>query len=220
VKSPRQHKGAEAGFTLLEILIVLVLLGLLAAVLSGALYLGVSARARIDKAANDQADLAAFQRIVTNQLSRTYPDWIKVGPNQAIDFTGGPDHLAFLAPALMAQGQGLAEYSLSVADRNGQNVLLLSSTLSASGAPPAWQTSFASGLAGIKFAYFGPPRDGGSATWQNDWVMRTIPPELISIAVTFPRGDRRAWPVFVIHPEIDADVTCEIDASTHRCLGR
>lgn len=213
-------EARESGFTLLEMLIVLVLLALLAAILSGALFLGITARAHIDVAAKDQADFAAFEQIVMNQLSRAYPDWVKVGQSQGIDFAGGPDYISFLAPAVMAQGQGLAEYRLSVTKQNGHNVLLLRSVLSSSSSAKTLVTSFAPGLKSVKFSYFGPTRDDHQLAWQSDWVMQPTPPDLIRIAVIFPPGDGHSWPVLIIHPEITADATCEIDASTHRCLGR
>ena len=97
---------------------------------------------------------------------------------------------------------------------------MLQASLAADNPPDGLSTEFALGLAEIKFRYFGSPRDGGAAVWQDEWIMRTTPPELVAISVTFPKGDRRAWPLLVIHPGIDADISCEIDVATHRCAGR
>jgi len=209
-----------AGFTLLEMLIVLALLGLLTVVLVGMISLGINARARITTVADDHEDLASFRRILVQELGRAYPDWIKAGDRQMIDFDGGADHVAFLAPALQTMGPGLAHYRLLLAQDHGRNEILLQASLAVDQPPDGLSTDFAPGLAEIKFRYFGSPRDGGAGLWQDDWTMRTTPPDLVAISVTFPKGDRRAWPLLVIHPGIDADISCEIDVGTHRCVGR
>lgn len=214
------RKSLGAGFTLLEMLIVLALLGLLVVVLVGMISLGINARARITAVADDHEDLASLRRILVQELGRAYPDWIKVGDRKMIDFDGGTDHVAFLAPALETMGPGLAHYRLSMAQDHGRNEILLEARLATDNPPDGLSADFALGLAEIKFRYFGFPRDGGAALWQDDWTMRTSPPDLVAISVSFPRGDRRAWPLLVIHPGIDADISCEIDVGTHRCVGR
>ncbi len=218
--SVKAYRTASAGFTLLEMLIVLALLSILTVILTGTIYLGITARARVTGVAQDQQDFSDLRRILVLELGRAYPDWITNGPNQAIDFDGASDHLTFLAPALDVQGDGLAHYELAVSQLNGRPAILLQTTLSTINPAPTLTTHFAIGLSALKFEYFGIPRDGGAALWQNNWTMRTSPPDLVAIQVTFPKGDHRSWPVLVIHPDIDADVTCEIDAGTHRCAGR
>jgi len=216
----RPRNLTVAGFTLLEMLIVLVLLSLLATTLTGAIFLGVTSRARVTAMTSDQADFGAFARVLMDQLRFAYPDWINAGRYQEVDFTGGSDQLQFLAPALMVQGTGLAEYNLSTARVSGRLALLLTSSFTAGGDANGMTTTFASGLSSVSFAYFGVPRGGTEPIWQDRWAIRSKLPELISVKVNFPKGDRRFWPAILIRPEIDADVTCEIDVATHRCLGR
>lgn len=216
----KRNNITMTGFTLLEMLIVLALLGLLATVLTGAIYLGVTARARVTAVTTDEADFVALQRILNNQLSLAYPDWINAGQYQEVDFTGGARQLQFLAPALMVQGTGFAAYSLSLGQVNGHSALLLRSSFPAGGNASTLTAEFARGLVSVSFSYFGLPRDGTTPLWQDSWSMRSTPPGLIAIKIIFPKDDRRVWPVLIIRPEIDADITCEIDAATHRCLGR
>jgi type II secretory pathway pseudopilin PulG len=201
-------------------LIVLALLGMLAVVLCGSIFLGINARNRVTAVALDHQDFSSFQRIMTLELARAYPDWIENGRYSAVNFDGGPDSLRFMAPALDVQGQGLAYYTLSVSQARGRPAILLRATLSSTNQTPTLETHFAIGLAKIHFEYFGISQDGGAELWQENWTMRTTLPDLVAIQVTFPGGDRRSWPILVVHPDIDADVTCEIDPTTHRCVGR
>jgi len=219
-----QPQSHHAGFTLLEMLVVLALLSLLMAVLTSTIYLGIIARARVTAAARDQQDFVAFDRILVQKLSHTYPAWVvnpQAGPqSDGIDFTGAKQSISFLGPALDSEGAGLAHYTVSLAQQNGRPALLLQSTLATRPPGPLRAAYFAAGLASLKINYFGPPQNGSVALWQSQWIMRSTPPALIAIQVSFPPGDRRVWPVIIIHPQIDGDITCQIDPSTHRCVGR
>jgi prepilin-type N-terminal cleavage/methylation domain-containing protein len=189
----------QAGFTLLEMLVVLVLLALLTATLAGTINLGLHARTRLSATARDEADLAAFQLVLADTLGRAAPT----------PFTGGSDHLVFLAPALEAQGPGLAQVRLFRAG----HVIRLQTRLDATPPGPWLTADFAPGLAALSIRYFGP-----KAGWQTTWVKQDAAPELVSLTLRFPPGDRRSWPVLVFHPQIEADATCQIDPETHRCV--
>lgn len=201
-------------------LVVLALLALLMGVLTATVSLGISARSRVTAVALDQQDFASFRRILNDKLGQAYPQWITINQTGAIDFSGTPQQLDFLGPALDMQGPGLAHYDISLTQQNGKPAILLQSSYAEATQVPSLATNFATGLATLKIEYFGPPQDGAPAEWQDHWMMRTRLPELVAIDITFPKGDRRSWPVLVIHPQVDADVTCEIDPNTHFCLGR
>lgn len=208
------------GFTLLEMLIVLALLSMLMLALTGIILVGIMARGRVTEVTVDQQDFSAFERLVTNELGRAYPDWIKEGNIQCIDFNGASDNVVFLAPALDSQGQGLAYYSLSIVREDGQNAILLKTMAVDGDVAPSLTTHFAIGLESLHLAYFGASSNAGAPSWQYDWKTRQTMPELIAVQVSFPKVDRRSWPTVIIHPEIDADITCQIDPETHTCAGR
>ena len=213
-------KSSDSGFTLLEMLVVLALFSLLTVVLSSTIYLGINARARVTAVAKDARDFSDFRRILNEKLGDTYPEWISTAQFSGVDFAGAATRMDFLGPALEAQGPGFSRYDISLANENGRQAILLQSTYDEGGPTPAWTSYFAPGLAGLRIQYFGPPRDGGAKTWQSEWVMRSILPDLVAIAVAFPKGDRRIWPEIVIHPAIEGDISCEVDPNTHGCAGR
>lgn len=215
-----REDATEAGFTMLEMLVVLALLSLLMVVLTGTIYLGINARARVTAVAMDVQDFSSFRRILTEKLVDAYPQWISNSQASFVDFNGDATHINFLGPALETQGAGFSRYDVSLATEDGKPAIFLQAAYDEGGSQTALTTYFAPGLARLKLAYFGPPPGGGAAAWQNAWVTRPMLPTLIAIEVTFPSGDRRAWPEIVIKPEIDGDITCEIDANTHGCAGR
>ncbi|MCF3945774.1 prepilin-type N-terminal cleavage/methylation domain-containing protein [Acidiphilium iwatense] len=214
-----EHRGSD-GFTLLEMLVVLALSGMLIAVLAGVISLGIAARARVTAVTTNQRDFADFRRILTRELGRAYPAFVVHGHAGSVDFTGTSDRMTFLAPALDAQGQGMARFHLAFARRQGKAAILIRTALATPTPGPTRTAGFARGLASLRIAYFGRPRSGGTPRWQDSWIARLSPPSLVAIRVAFPKGDRRSWPALVIHPGIDADVTCMIDVATHRCAGR
>ncbi|MCF3948165.1 prepilin-type N-terminal cleavage/methylation domain-containing protein [Acidiphilium sp. AL] len=112
-----EHRGSD-GFTLLEMLVVLVLSGMLIAVLAGVISLGIAARARVTAVTTNQRDFADFRRILTRELGRAYPAWVVHGRSGSVDFAGTSDSLSFLAPALETQGTSMAHFrSLSMPER-------------------------------------------------------------------------------------------------------
>ena len=198
----------------------MTLSGLLIAILAGAISLGIAARARVTAVTANQLDFGSFRRILTRELGRAYPAFVVHRRVGSVDFTGTPDRMTFLAPALDAQGKGMARFRLALAQRQGEAAIVIRTALATPSPGPTHTAGFAKGLASLKIAYFGRPRRGGTPRWQDRWVARPSPPSLVAILVAFPRGDRRSWPALVIHPGIDVDVTCTIDVATHRCAGR
>ncbi|MHB1303874.1 MAG: PulJ/GspJ family protein [Acidiphilium sp.] len=122
-------RHGEDGFTLLEMLVVLALSGLVIAILAGAISLGIAARARVTAVTANQLDFGAFRRILTRELGRAYPAFVVHGHVGSVDFTGTPDRMAFLAPALDAQGKGMARFRLALARRQGRPAIMIRTAL-------------------------------------------------------------------------------------------
>ena len=115
----------DSGFTLLEMLVVLALLGLMITVLTGAISFGIAARGRINAVEADREDLTSLRLVMVQKLAEAYPDWVRFGDHQAVDFEGDADHLTFLAPALQTLGPGLAHYHFEAIATGRARVLRL-----------------------------------------------------------------------------------------------
>jgi hypothetical protein len=200
-------------------LIVLSLLGIISLALIGLISFGINARDRVGTVDKKQEELSAFRRFLNQELAMAYPDWKVSSPNH-IDFEGKPDHITFLGPAPQAMGRGFAYYRLGLEKYRDGNAVELQVRMATDTALPTIYAHYAIGINNIRFKFFGSSRDSVTKMWQDEWVMRTTPPDLIALSVSFPVGDRRSWPLFIIHPEIDADMTCKIDDRIHQCAGR
>lgn len=95
-----RHKQQSAnGFTIVELLIVIVVIAILAAI-SIVAYSGIQARARDTKRASDIAVIEKAIRAydVANDGSRTTTNYTDVGSSGGWDYSRNPDWLSFLRP--------------------------------------------------------------------------------------------------------------------------
>ena len=220
----RRVEGADAGFTLLELLVALALLGLLVPLVFGGLRFAVRAsdRAAVVEQANDVTLVREYLR---RQIGTIYPAYPTDGrPAPRIAFTGAHDKLAFMAPTPSAAGSAAMSYfvlQLKGARERHRLVLL-------------WRPEFGSGDSGslssetvladdvttLKIAYFGKASLNDPPHWSDVWTGAQRLPELIRIRVGFPEGDRRLWPDLIVAPMVTVDSTCIYDPIRKNCRGR
>jgi general secretion pathway protein J len=190
------RQARQAGFTLLEILVALAVLGFLMLGLSQGLRFGLSAwdsQARL-LGRSGELDIAdrALRRIVT-----------QIVPTDDVQLPGlrgtaqGFEAVTEL-PAAAALPTRQAVVGLGV-DRSGRLVLRWTPYLHARrlGPPPAPQESeLLRNLAHVEIAYWSSEAGGG---WLPAWT-RVEPPDLVRIRLVFARGDTRRWPDIVAAP--------------------
>jgi general secretion pathway protein J len=191
--------GRQAGFTLLEVLIAVVVLGILVAGLSQGVRLGIAAWTRQAALVGETADLDAVDRVVRSLLANATSGAIR-GRN---DFAGASDSLTFdgLLPLAVSVGSRQAKITLALDERHRlmlrwQTMLLDPNT----GQPTTDEVPIIDHLDGIAFAYW---RGSGEAPgWQNQWSA-TTPPPLIRVHLVFGEHDRRHWPDIVVGPLVE-----------------
>jgi len=175
----------ESGFTLLELLIVITILGLiLVALTSGVRFAGQAWEAQTSRMER-QGDVDAVQNVLRQLITS--------GKN----VTGTPLSLKFVGtlPAALARG-GL--YDIELRSSNGRLVLLWQTHLKdLTGNRQQSVTELSSGVTNLALAYYVPGsgwlRDSGNT------------PALIRIAVEQDGG--RVWPPLVIAPAVDDERT-------------
>lgn len=219
----KQQARWDAGFTLLELLVTLALLGLLAVLLSGGLRFGIRAweRSSAHAAGTDQTSLA--QRLLRRELSRAYP-YLVTGDQMPphIDFTGSPEAVNVLAPVPLALAAGgRARVSFRVAsDGDGRKLVMTAQPeLADDDQPPATDVLLAN-LSSLEFSYFGRLGGDSEPRWHDAWKDQIALPRLIRVRAAFPAGDPRHWPDLIVAPRITVDVGCTYDPLTKRCRGR
>ena len=208
----------QRGFTLLEILIAMTLLGLLMAMLFGGLRLGTRAWEASDVRSADLARLEAVQGFIRRALTGAYP-LLTTGDDDAkrkMTFTGGAEAVAFTAlmPAHFGVG-GFYTITLAVEDGAVDRRLVFRRQLFQSGAeesspPPAAgadeekEKVLLEGILKAEFSYFGIADNDERPSWQDEWQDQKSLPDLVRLSVTFADRDEGAWPDLVVAPRISA----------------
>ncbi len=191
-----RRASQEAGFTLLEILVALVVLAVLLLGLRQGVAVGVSASEAQARLVAGREDLDTVARALRRLVEHMDPG-TELEP---VHLDAGPHALAF--PTELPAGTVLQQPSIDAAllvTGAGQLVLRWTPRRHAVRlAPPSppRETNLLRGVAGLDIAYWRPSSGGA---WVSEWPGPGLP-ALVRLRVTFPRGDRRHWPDIVAAP--------------------
>jgi len=222
---PLQGRVSEAGFSLVEVLVALVLLGLLSMALFFSVRFGMTAWQRGGERSDQIHTSMLVQDLLRRLIGQAYPLVRADGTGSGrVDFAGTATSLDFLAPVPVALASGgRARFKLAIERRGDHSDLVLTSRpeLVADDAPAelSRKTLLATIEAG-EFAYFGVTQSQSAALWRERWSGELSLPALVRVRVHFARSDPRLWPDLTIAPRISADVGCEYDPLTKLCRGR
>jgi general secretion pathway protein J len=197
------------GFTLLEVLVAITLLGLIAALLAGGLRFGTRVWHRGEDQLQALAALQSVHGLMRRELAQAVPLTASDGTAGQVIFEGMPTYVRFAGPApsdLLVGGEYEITLGLSH-DELAQHLVmawrLLVGSADDSGAPGGEQVLLLRDVAGVSFAYFGADDgadDSEAPQWHESWVERPTLPLLVRVVVSFPDGDPRRWPGLVVAP--------------------
>lgn len=208
----RGARRRDGGFTLLELLVSMTLLGLILALLFGGLRTGN----RVWESSNSRTDAVARIQTVHGflraQVSALTPlaAAAEAGGEPKAAFEGERERLRFVAmlPSHFGVG-GFQTIEVRAIEREGARDLGLAwwPYLPGENAPaePDEDSSavLLEDVGEVAFAYFGAEGEDAEPAWTERWLDQPAPPELVRLSVTFPDGDPRYWPDLVIRPQID-----------------
>lgn len=186
------------GFTLLEILVALVVLGFLLAGLSQGVRFGLQAWSVQTRRVGQQADMDAVDRTLRRLLAQADPG--EAGQPPA--FAGTAHTLAFNAMLpVTADSSGVREADIGLGvDAGHRLVLRISAHPHAEwlGPPTAARVVvLLDQVDHIDLSYFrGGDRSPG---WAGLWADQTLP-ALVRLRIAFPKDDRRHWPDVLAEP--------------------
>ncbi|MEA2756969.1 MAG: ral secretion pathway protein [Aliidongia sp.] len=199
----RNRLSSTAGFTLLEILVVLVVFGMLLTGLSKGIQLGVKAVDRQGVALGERAELDAVDRTVRELITHTEPG----NGRSPVHIEGKEDHFRFQSrlPVAVALVTREADMTLMVDD---QQRLILRwrpslHELPFEEPPEPTDTVLLEKVDKLEFAYWAPDDGSGHPPgWRDEWLAPYLP-TIIRLRVTFPKGDQRHWPAILIAPLVE-----------------
>ncbi|MEM6421957.1 MAG: prepilin-type N-terminal cleavage/methylation domain-containing protein, partial [Pseudomonadota bacterium] len=206
----------RTGFTLLELLVAMTLLGLLGVMAAGGVRFGLAAWQRGGEtgmaATEARQALKAVRRLIDS--ARPIPLRLQAGDRPAVLFTGAPDHVTFAAPlpaALAPPGDFLLDLRLS-----GGRLMLRAAPLSH--ARPTLDAGsldavLIEGLTAVRFRYFGPmPVEDDDEIpvmgWQESWAGRTMLPTLVAVDLDWAEDAPLA-----LHPARQPGVVARLGAA-------
>ena len=218
---------AERGFTLIEILVAVTLLGLLMAALFGGVRLGVRAWETSGTRLDDRARLAAVQDFLRDRLTEAYEAGDQAtGEVVEPGFVGEPDRLSFVTLMPEHMGAGFHHMVLALnAAADGPDLAVTwwpsepGAGTAAANAPLPNATSeeaatardavhsrvLLAHVAELHFAYFGEVQRKQPPVWSETWH-QPLPPLLVRVRLRFPDRDGRSWPDLIVRPMIDGQI--------------
>jgi general secretion pathway protein J len=225
---------AERGFTLIEILVAVTLLGLLMAALLGGVRLGVRAWEASGTRLDDSARLAAVQDFLRDRLTAAYElEGQSGGAQTQPAFVGEPDRLSFVTLMPEHLGAGFDHMVLALTDgpdlavtwwpsQPGEDTATQNAATQNTATPNAAIPNAAAGdtaaardavhsrvllahVAELQFAYFGEVQPKQPPVWSDVWNQPLLP-LLVRVRLRFPDRDARSWPDLIVRPMIDAQV--------------
>ena len=221
--NPRRDAGA-AGFTLIEILTALTLVGLLATLVFGGVRLAARAWERADARAEDAADRWAVENVLRDAITAAYPAFASADlDDRGIVFDGEAHSLVVLAPLPRAVAAGvLAQMRFYLRGGEPSKALVMAWRLDlrssdGGGALPETPIVLLDRVRRIDFAYFGVDEAGDAPAWQGSWADRTALPQLVRIHLERSDPALPAWPDLVAEPRRMINTACVFDPLVGQC---
>ncbi|MBK6570794.1 prepilin-type N-terminal cleavage/methylation domain-containing protein [Candidatus Aalborgicola defluviihabitans] len=209
-----RRRQSHAGFTLLELLISITLLGFILVLLFGGLRLGIRSWDTVQQRVDNLNTVRAVESFLRREMEMTYPYRWKGTPEQRMAFLGERNKVSFVAqlPSRIGTG-GLYLASLEL-ERSSKGRRLVWRYMPVTGQlhdfsvlDQAQEMVLAGTELGtvddIWLSYLGPEGEKGQLRWADRWESTTRLPSLIRIQVKFSNGVE--WPDFVVAPKLSSE---------------
>ncbi|MEW6740394.1 MAG: PulJ/GspJ family protein [Nitrospirota bacterium] len=167
----------ERGFTLLELLIAMTILGLIAVIVGAGVRLGIRAWERGETDADNSRKIRYFVERIGQQIKSAYPYQIEGDGERAVAFQGRSDSIFFVTSSVKASEGGLKWISYFI--RDGK-LMMREGILPDKRAMERISKEghvFDMEISGLKFQYF----SSKEKEWKESWDSKTELPVAIKI---------------------------------------
>ncbi len=209
VKRLHNQRVAQSGFTLVEILLVMTLMGMIMTLAFGGLRSVTRSTDRADELIQEQTHLRATQQFLHRQLARSLPlNYLVDDDDQFYVFEGERDRIQFVAPMpgyLGAGGPQVQELSLE-RSHNGYELVFRHVPLLAyeDGIMRDVEPfTLLRGLDDGEFLFMSLDRDGRLSDWEDEWESPEEIPVAITLDLEFAEDALVTWPMLTISMRID-----------------
>jgi general secretion pathway protein J len=214
---------SDAGFTLLELLVTLAVIGFISTMIFGAIFTTRSVARHLVADQSADAEVAAVQTILRNKIEgmRAVPRPDRAQP--VVDVVGTDQVIGFYGTSVASNPSGGLQAFRLLRTATGDLVLFSAPSLTEnldlrSPSITGWnRIRLLTGVQEISISYFGPAPGESGARWQRFWGESPQPPMLVRIGVKFAGGDRRSWPELILRPRATVNMACRFDLVTSRC---
>lgn len=206
----------ERGYSLVELLVVLALMGLIAIAMSGGIRFGTRVWERTGVQVETLEQTQGAQILLRNLLSTVAPRLFDPGTPNEDTFAGDRERMTFTAPLPPSLGgSGLARFTLS-ATRQGNTTQLQIAWQPRHGAQSQSKQLLLQGTGAIAFSYAA-ANPAGAIVWTDSWAADAGTPALIRIRADFAQFGAMRWPDLIVRARIDRDSSCIFDPVSFEC---
>lgn len=197
----------QSGFTLVELLVAMALLGLISVLLFGGIRFGArsweAGHERLEQINEVEVAQAVLRQLLGRAREVTLFDAGR--SRDAVPFFGRREEVFFAAPLPAHRGIGGAYgFALQLSRQAGRDDLVLAWRLQRPESPPSASEEFEdrtvlmSDVRDVTFAYYGAPEEGRAPDWMETWDGTNGLPRLVRVSVEFELDDGRYWPPLTI----------------------
>jgi general secretion pathway protein J len=215
------------GFTFIEMLLGLALLGVMMILIYNALNLGVRAWDTGDARVTEAAHLRIVQGYLRRELSQVFPvRWRGIAESK-IAFEGGKSDLKFVTALNLDAGLkagGLQWGHLLLADDGRSKSLYLKRepfdvrAQDWSGLDNATPVKLVEGVTGFDLAYFGADNDTDDPVWTSEWTSALRMPQMIRVNIATASG--RSVPPLIVNLKLGEEAGCYDNNFQRQCGSR
>ena len=225
----REKRIAMAGFTLLEVLVGLTLLGVMLILIYASLNVGLRAWDTGEKRVSEASHQRVVQSFLRRELSQLFPVRWRGIPESKIAFDGSKEELKFVTMLTLgaaAREGGLQWGHLYVADdetpggerrrtlfikRSGFNL----QAKDWDGLDAAKAIPLINGVKSFEIGYYGAEDEVAEPQWTSEWANPFRMPQLIKLTLQVDNG--RDVPPLIVNLRLGEEAGCYDNAFQRQC---